>query len=172
VERRDEAAEAKQFSQQGLRNSRASLSAGFFFGIRASKQVVAGGRLCRIASAQTRRHAGRGQGLKILAREAENMAARNVPISQANWSWDCTTPQTALTGILVSVGAIVFLRKTDPSMRIGISAAGMGRPGSRTDGRRFYARKAPQLVTVRRQSSLSHIGITACTANVSDVGRY
>ena len=43
VERRDEAEEAKRFSQQGLRNSRASLSAGFFFGIRASKQVVAGG---------------------------------------------------------------------------------------------------------------------------------
>jgi len=44
VERRDEAEEAKQFSQQGLRNSRASLRAGFFFRIRASKQVVAGGQ--------------------------------------------------------------------------------------------------------------------------------
>ena len=38
--------------------------------IRTSKQVVAGGKLDLIASAQTRRQVGRGQGLKILAREA------------------------------------------------------------------------------------------------------
>jgi hypothetical protein len=43
VEGRDEAEEVKQFSQRELRNSWASLSAGFFFGIRTSKQVVAGG---------------------------------------------------------------------------------------------------------------------------------
>jgi hypothetical protein len=43
VEKRDETEEAKQFSQQELRNSRTSLSAGFFFEIRASNQIVAGG---------------------------------------------------------------------------------------------------------------------------------
>jgi hypothetical protein len=66
--------------------------------------------LDEIASAQTRPQAEPGQGLKILAREAENMAARNVPISQADWLWDCTTPHTALAGSSVPAGAIVVFR--------------------------------------------------------------
>jgi hypothetical protein len=76
-----------------------------------------GGRLARptIVSAQTRRQAGRRQGLKILAREVNNIAARNVLRSQANWLWDCSTPPTALTGKFVSASAGVFLR--DGSIR-------------------------------------------------------
>jgi hypothetical protein len=70
-----------------------------------------GGRLAwpAIVSAQTRRQAGRRQGLKILAREVNNIAARNVPKSQAIWLWDCSTPQAALTGKSASEGAGVFL---------------------------------------------------------------
>ena len=73
-----------------------------------------GGRLAwpAIVSAQTRRQAGRRQGLKILAREVNNIAARNVPKSQADWLWDCSTPQAALTGKSVSASAGVFLVKT------------------------------------------------------------
>jgi hypothetical protein len=71
-----------------------------------------GGRLAwpAIASAQTRRQAGRRQGLKILAREVNTIAARNVPKSQAKWLWDCLTPQAALTGESVSESAGAFLR--------------------------------------------------------------
>jgi hypothetical protein len=79
VEGRDETEEAQRFSQQEPQNSRASLSAGFFFGIRASNRIVAGGWLAGAASAQTRRQAGRGQGRTILAREAENIAAQLAP---------------------------------------------------------------------------------------------
>ena len=70
-----------------------------------------GGRLAwpAIVSAQARRQAGRRQGLKILAREVNNIAARNVPKSQADWLWDCSTPQAALTGESVSASASVFL---------------------------------------------------------------
>jgi hypothetical protein len=64
------------------------------------------------ASAQTRRRAGRRQGLKILAREVNIIAALRMPKSQAKWLWDCTTPQTALAGILVSAGALRFAHKT------------------------------------------------------------
>ena len=63
------------------------------------------------ASAQTRRSSGRRQGLKILAREVNNIAARTVPNSQADWLWDCTTPSAALTGTFVSAGAVRFVRK-------------------------------------------------------------
>jgi hypothetical protein len=45
---------------------------------------------------------------KKLAREAKNMAARHVPISQTEWSWDCTTPQGALTESYASAGVFVF----------------------------------------------------------------
>jgi hypothetical protein len=56
--------------------------------------------------------AGRRQGLKILAREVNNTAAPQVPNSQAEWLWDCTTPEAALTGRSVSVSAIAISRQT------------------------------------------------------------
>ena len=65
------------------------------------------------ASAQTRRRAGRRQGLKILAREANKIAARGVPNSQADWLWDCTTPEMAPTGTFVSAGALRFARNAN-----------------------------------------------------------
>ena len=65
-----------------------------------------------LVSARTRRHAGREQGLKILAREVTNIAVQKAPPSQANWLWDCTTPQAALAGSFVSVSALSFSRKT------------------------------------------------------------
>jgi hypothetical protein len=70
---------------------------------------VAGGRSCR-APRQLRRdgNTGRRQGLTILAREVNKIAARIVPNSQAEWLWDCTTPETALTGTSVSAGALRF----------------------------------------------------------------
>ena len=34
-----------------------------------------------------------------------------MPCTQANWSWDCLTPYTALTGRSVSVSAYVRLQK-------------------------------------------------------------
>jgi hypothetical protein len=73
-----------------------------------------GGRLvCRtLVSARTRRHTGREQGLNILAREVTNIAVPKAPPSQANWLWDCTTPQAALTGNYASVSALYFSRKT------------------------------------------------------------
>jgi hypothetical protein len=104
------------------------------------------------------------------------MAARNVPISQAKWSWDCTTPQTALTGTFVSAGAIVFLRATEFSTPFTMLDAGCGRIVSCQSVERrdiqSYNRKLPLPGMVRRLSSPSHIRIMACTANVSDVGRY
>jgi hypothetical protein len=72
----------------------------------ASKQVAADRRLPAIASAQTRRQAGREQGLKILAREAHNIKI------QAKWLWDCSTSYAALTGTSVSAGALRFFRNT------------------------------------------------------------
>jgi len=91
------------------------MRAGIFFRVPASKQVTAERTVCPgNASAQTRRRTGRRQGLKILAREANNIAARIVPNSQAEWSWDCTTPRTAPTGITVPDGASRFSRKIAP----------------------------------------------------------
>jgi hypothetical protein len=69
-----------------------------------------------LASARTRRFTGRQQGLKILAREAYKIAVPKAPISQANWLWDCTTPDTALAGTSVSAGAICFGRETSDSV--------------------------------------------------------
>ena len=104
------------------------------------------------------------------------MAARNVPISQAKWSWDCTTPQTALTGSFVSAGAIVFLRATEFSTPFKTLDAGSDRivswQGIARSEFQSYNRKLPLPGMVRRLSSPSHIRIMACTANVSDVGRY
>jgi len=57
----------------------------------------------------------REQGLKILAREALNIAVSKAPTSQANWLWDCTTPDAALAGTSVSAGAIRFACKTTGS---------------------------------------------------------
>jgi hypothetical protein len=37
---------------------------------------------------------------------------QNAPTSQADWLWDCTTPDVALTGSSVPVSAIRFLRKS------------------------------------------------------------
>lgn len=69
--------------------------------------------MCRtLVSARTRRHAGREQGLKILAREVTNIAVQKAPPSQADWLWDCTTPQAALAGSFVSASALYFSRKT------------------------------------------------------------
>jgi len=63
------------------------------------------------ASAQRQPGAGRGQGLKILAREDNYIAARyKLPISQTEWLWDCLTPQAALAGISVPAGAVAFAR--------------------------------------------------------------
>jgi len=62
------------------------------------------------------------KGLKILAREVTNIAAQIVPPSQANWLWDCTTPDMALAGSSVSAGAIAFSRKTAaPKVLLSIS---------------------------------------------------
>jgi hypothetical protein len=37
---------------------------------------------------------------------------QKAPPSQADWLWDCTTPQAALAGSFVSVSALSFSRKT------------------------------------------------------------
>jgi hypothetical protein len=105
------------------------------------------------------------------------MAARNVPISQAKWSWDCTTPQTALTGTFVSAGAVVFLlRATEFLTSFKMLDAGSDRivswQGVARAEFQSYHRKLSLPGIVRRLSSPSHIRIMACTANVSDVGRY
>ena len=120
-------------AQQGLRNSRASLSR-ILSGIR-SIQQVSGRRQTRPESRQLRRdgRASRGQGLKILAREAKNIAAQFVPKSRTEWSWDCRTPDVALAGIFVSGGALVFLRvpQAAPSSSAYLSPWG-GSPARRT----------------------------------------
>jgi hypothetical protein len=76
-----------------------------------------GGRPVSRRSRQLRRDGkpDEDKGLKILAREVNNIAARNVPNSQADWLWDCSTPSAALTGIFVSGGANRFVRKTATS---------------------------------------------------------
>ena len=113
VERRDEAEEASGSLSGELRNSRASCECWSPFWISGIKTGYGGRLACpSIVSAQTRRQAGREQGLKILAREVTNIAVQKAPTSQADWLWDCTTPQTALTGTSVSAGAIAFSRKT------------------------------------------------------------
>jgi hypothetical protein len=110
-----------------------------------------GGRLVSPESrqARTRRQAGREQGLKILAREANNIAARNVPTSQAKRLWDCTTREAALAGTSVSAGAIVFVRRNPVS-------------GS----------SYPQPVLCGTEHLPSPTRILFCTANESDAGRY
>ncbi len=97
-------------AQQGLRNSRASLSRILIGDPEHQTGEWQAASLTGVASAQARRQASRGQGLKILAREAKNIAARFVPKSRTKWSWDCRTPDVALTGIFVSGGALAFLR--------------------------------------------------------------
>src|SRR3974390_523086 len=64
------------------------------------------------APAQARRQADRGQGLKILQREATYITAlhQELPCSQAKWLWDCLTPYTALAGRSVSASACAFSR--------------------------------------------------------------
>lgn len=63
------------------------------------------------ASAQMPPRVRREQGLKILAREENYIAARHkLPNSQTEWLWDCLTPQAALAGISVSAGALVSSR--------------------------------------------------------------
>jgi len=70
------------------------------------------------ASAQMRPRVGRGQGLKILAREENYIAARyKLPNSQTEWLWDCLTPQAALAGIPVSAGAVAFARNNPAAQR-------------------------------------------------------
>jgi hypothetical protein len=78
--------------------------------------------------------------------------------------------------MFVSAGAIVFLRATEfltPSKMLDagsnriVSWQGAARPEFQS-----YNRKLPLPGIVRRLSSPSHIRIMACTANVSDVGRY
>ncbi len=112
MERRDEQ-EEERISQRGLRNSRASFVLLSPFGVlRHQNREWRAAGMPNLVSARTRRYAGREQGLKILAREVNKNAVRNAPTSQANWLWDCTTPDTALAGISVSVGAIAFWCKT------------------------------------------------------------
>ena len=82
-------------------------------------QTGSGRRPAQPESRQLRRdgRASRGQGLKILAREAKNIAAQHVPTSRTKWSWDCKTPEVALVGTSVSAGALVFLRVPQPAAR-------------------------------------------------------
>lgn len=106
-------------------------------------QTGCGGRSIWTRSRQLRRdpRLNRRQGLNILARDVENMTARLVPISQADWLWDCTTPHTALAGSSVPASAIVFLRKslrvashfagTEPSRSIALALQGYGFPPCR-----------------------------------------
>src|ERR1017187_8378910 len=118
-------------AQQGLRNSRASLI-WILIGIWSIKQVSGGGKLNRVASAQARRWAIRRQGLNILARAAKNIAARFVPKSRTEWSWDCRTPSAALAGISVSEGALAFVRPFHATHSSAYLSPCDGRPDRRT----------------------------------------
>ena len=84
-----------------------------------------------LVSARTRRHAGREQGLKTLAREVTQNAVQFAPTSQADWLWDCTTPQAALAGTSVSVSAICFLRKIAATGTFFVQIASVDRMSER-----------------------------------------
>ncbi len=137
MERRDEAEEVEQSCSAGAAEFPGIVEPDSFGSPEHQTGKWQAASLTGVASAQTRRWASRGQGLKILAREAKNIAARLVPKSRTEWSWDCKTPDSALTGISVSVRrACVF---------------------ARTSNRPFFFRFP---VTVGRHSCPSHIRIS------------
>jgi len=92
-----------------------------------------GGRLVCRSSRQLGRDGdtGRQQGLNILAREDTNIAVPKAPISQADWLWDCTTPDAALAGTSVSAGALRFCRKNTGSETFFTQIASVDRRSKR-----------------------------------------
>ena len=92
------------------------------------------------ASAQMPPRAHREQGLKILAREENYIAARHkLPNSQTEWLWDCLTPQVALAGIFVSAGAVVSSRRNPSPFDTQCRPPAKGINPSRCDGSRLVA---------------------------------
>jgi hypothetical protein len=135
--------------------------------------------LIGFASAQMPPRARRGQGLKILAREENYIAARHkLPNSQTEWLWDCLTPQAAPAEISVSAGAVVSSsRGPSPSTVVGSRTSSAGpdpstllSAGRRQDASTRHGATAVIPSRLRTAACAANQDSTPASANMAHTG--
>jgi len=131
------------------------------------------------ASAQMPPRARRGQGLKILAREENYIAARHkLPNSQTEWLWDCLTLQVAPAEISVSAGAVVSSRRgPSPSTLVEVRTSSAGpdpstllSAGRRQDGSTRHGATAVIPSRLRTAAWAANQALTPASANMAHTG--